>query len=77
MASQGHLRSHCRSGNQNRNPDPRRTGQIPSALKIIKFRLPSVRESQGDEGNCSEYADCRVQFESDLYHESTYSASER
>ena len=47
------------------------------ALKIIKFRLPSARESQGEEGSCSEYADRGVQFESDLYHESTHSASER
>ena len=72
-----HLRSHCRSGNQIRNPDPRLLVKFLHALKIIKFRLPSARESQGEEGNCSEYADCRVPFESDLYHESTHSASER
>ena len=54
-----------------RNPDPRLPVKFLHALKIIKFRLPSARESQGEEGNCSEYADCGVQFETNLYREST------
>ena len=43
--------------------------QLVKFLDALKIGETFARQGQGEEGNCSEYADCGVQFDTHLYHE--------